>query len=408
MFFLGWIFLVPVSYIFPKQKKRIAFIGRDEGLFLDNVKYLYIHAQKYIQSGYDIYFITENKKIYNELMLKKLSCVYHPTINSVFLMLTTNVIVIDSPSWVKRYKYFLLFGSKSLQLWHGVPLKKIQLECQDMEFRKDIPLVKRLKSLYYKVAGHFPTYDIVISTSTFFTRHAFQRAFNTKMLVEANYPRNDILKQHQLDNPDISELELLWTDTKTIHSVNKLKQSGKRIILYAPTFRETGNDLFEKQVNFFDRWDEFGKEKNIIFIVKSHPLPKSLYTIKDYSNILYYDNTKDVYPLLSITDLLITDYSSIYFDYLFLDKPIIFFPYDFDKYITSDKELRFDYDSFTPGPKCRSQDQLENEIVDILIFNNDTFIDHREKIRKLAFKSDVGNGCEENWNLITQLCNKEV
>ncbi len=394
---------MPLSYTIPKKKKRIAFIGRDGGLFLDNVKYLYIHAQKYIQNGYDIYFITEKKKIYNELRFKNLPCAYHPTISSIFMMLTTNIVVIDSPSWMKRYKYFLLFRSKRVQLWHGVPLKKIQLECQDMGLRENIPLVKALTSLYYKVAGYFPTYDIVISTSPFFTRHAFQQAFNAKKIEEKSYPRNEILKQKKTNGQEFSELELLWADSKVIDSVKKLKQTGNKIVLYAPTFRETGNDLFEKQANFFDRWDEFGKEKNVIFVIKSHPFPKSLYTIKDYSNIIYYDNTKDVYPLLSITDLLITDYSSIYFDYLFLNKPIIFFPYDFEKYITSDKELRFDYNSFTPGPKCRYQEMLEKEIIETLFFEKDTFFEQRRKIKNLAFTSDVGNGCEEIWNLITQL-----
>jgi len=104
--------------------------------------------------------------------------------------------------------------------------------------------------------------------------------------------------------------------------------------------------------------------------------------------------------------MLITDYSSIYFDYLFLNKPVVFFPYDFVKYITSDKALLFDYDSYTPGPKCRFQTQLEKEIIDILISGNDHFVGQRKKIKNLAFESDGGSGCEEIWTFINQLCEK--
>ena len=61
-------------------------------------------------------------------------------------------------------------------------------------------------------------------------------------------------------------------------------------------------------------------------------------------------------------DLLITDYSSIFFDFLLLDRPIVFFPYDLEQYLSQDRAMYFDYEIMTPGPKCRTYDELELQI----------------------------------------------
>ena len=68
----------------------------------------------------------------------------------------------------------------------------------------------------------------------------------------------------------------------------------------------------------------------------------------------------DVYTFLSEVDILITDYSSIYFDYLLWERPIIFFPYDLEYYRDEDRGLIFEYDEYTPGPKIFNAKELEN------------------------------------------------
>jgi len=117
---------------------------------------------------------------------------------------------------------------------------------------------------------------------------------------------------------------------------------------------------------------------------------------------MLYDSSSDIYPLLPLTDCIITDYSSIYFDYLLINKPVIFFPYDYKKYIEYDRDLIFDYDTMTPGPKCYTQQELHNQIYNIVIKGTDSYYDRRQEIRKIAFDSVDGQASERIWNVIEE------
>ena len=105
-----------------------------------------------------------------------------------------------------------------------------------------------------------------------------------------------------------------------------------------------------------------------------------------YSHILRYNPRLDIYPLFSVIDLLITDYSAIYTDFLLTKRPVLFFPYDMHKYIKHDRPLQFDYDSITPGPKCFTQNELQEEIESIIIKGNDIHAHKRQEALNKTFK----------------------
>ena len=156
-----------------------------------------------------------------------------------------------------------------------------------------------------------------------------------------------------------------------------------------PTFRDSGRDFLK----FLDltTFNKFGLINNLLFIFKLHP-DTLIKKRESLNNILFYESSKDIYPILPLSDLLITDYSSIYTDYLFLNKPILFFPFDKEEYIKNDRAFQFDYDEFTPGPKAYNQQELERLILNIL--NDDHFANQRDKIKKLAFKYDDDKASE--------------
>jgi len=87
--------------------------------------------------------------------------------------------------WIKRFKFFFLKNVKKIQLWHGIGFKYIEL-ANENEFKSG-----RSKILHFLV-GRFPCYDVVISTSEFYTRKVFSKAFNYKYIWETGYPRNDV------------------------------------------------------------------------------------------------------------------------------------------------------------------------------------------------------------------------
>ena len=300
---------------------------------------------------------------------------------SILLLLRASIVIVDSLIWTHHMRYHILYNSFKIQLWHSIPLKKIELQAYK-------------PSLLDKIEGRFPEYDTVLSTSEFNTKNSFSKAFNSKEIIEDGYPTNDVFFR------DVDELDLIGTDLKSYQKIIKFIENGYKTILYAPTFRDTGGDALQDKVIDLIKLNSFAKYNKMIFIFKFHPYPSYKFNIDNFDYLIKYDNQKDVYPLLNQIDLLLTDYSSIYFDFLLISNPIVFFPYDIQKYINKDRELIYDYNTMTPGPKCYTQEELQNEIYNILILGNDYYSKERETLQKMAFKYNDGNSSERIWNVI--------
>jgi CDP-glycerol glycerophosphotransferase len=106
-----------------------------------------------------------------------------------------------------------------------------------------------------------------------------------------------------------------------------------------------------------------------------------------------YRKSCDVYPLLTKCDLMITDYSSIFVDYIIQDKPVVFFPFDYHYYVNNARALQFDYDDVTPGRKCFTYEDLETELRRILVDGVDEYREKRKDVLRNFFDSVDGNSC---------------
>ena len=110
----------------------------------------------------------------------------------------------------------------------------------------------------------------------------------------------------------------------------------------------------------------------------------------------------EFYETLNAADLLITDYSSVYFDYLLLDRPLIFVPVDLEEYIETRGLLLEPYDAWTPGPKCLDQAHLEREIVRNLT-HPEAYTQERKALSRIVHRYRDGNASDRVWRLINQL-----
>lgn len=110
----------------------------------------------------------------------------------------------------------------------------------------------------------------------------------------------------------------------------------------------------------------------------------------------------DIYNVLGKYDILITDYSSIYFDYLLTDRPVIFFPFDYEEYVAYDRDLYYDYDLVTPGPKCKTWDEVCEWITR---FKEDPSLykDERAKMKDKFHVYKDGNSSKRVFEEIIQL-----
>jgi CDP-glycerol glycerophosphotransferase len=348
---------------------------------------LYLYLLGLNSPKLDIYYITKDRAVYAELKAHGVQVVMHPSLLSYIKMLQSKLVFVDSD--ISIATNYLLYYSKKIQLWHGVGFKRLEAD-HEGEIKSIDSVV--LKSLY-KRSQFQPTYDLFVSTSQFYTENVFAAVFKYKNYLNAGYPRNDVMFRQA------SQSDLLGTDVETINKVRDLKNNGYKIILYAPTFRDCGGGPQEDGALDFTELIGFTEEHKLIFVMKLHPSCKTVHGLEGSQNVIQYGSTQDIYPLFSLVDLMVTDYSSIYMDFILQDKPVIFFAYDYKKYLEKDRDIQFEYDWITPGPKCYSQSELQHEIIQCLN-GVDAFGEKRREIAQIAFEYHDGNASKRIWNYI--------
>jgi CDP-glycerol glycerophosphotransferase len=232
--------------------------------------------------------------------------------------------------------------------------------------------------------------DIVASTSPWVTRELFSRAFRAKSFMEDGYPRNDVLLR-QLEKHD-----LLGADAGFYRRLLRHRKSGGKVVVYMPTFRDTGLDFIAENGGFaldppaMARYAEAG---DTLFVLKLHPYVNDA-SLSKLPGVLRYPSQDDIYPILSLADALITDYSSVYFDFLLLDRPVLFFPYDRGRYLSRDREFFFSYEDMTPGPVATVQAELLEYLSAALRPGGDAWGKRRRALRDLLFAHRDGGSAE--------------
>ncbi|MGB5750788.1 MAG: CDP-glycerol glycerophosphotransferase family protein [Desulfobacterales bacterium] len=357
---LLWLVVYPLKMVITRDTDLMVVVSSPGLEFADNSKYFFVYAAELVRKGERVVMLTTSRTAQRMISAAGGESIVHPSWRSLFLLLKCGTIIIDF-DWFKFGAYPLTHGAKLIQIWHGAPLKHIELDL----YRKRLVgmptwLVALLK-IQKTIIGRYPFYDVVVATSQWFITEVFQHCFKAKQFIATGYPRNDIL--FSWPDPGSISHRLAWinVDRKVLETVSAARTDGHKICLYVPTFRKDMAGPFEKEINL-SRLSAFAKKKELLVVLKLHPFMHGQCNIDRYPNLIEYAPLGDVYPLMAHCDLLITDYSSIFFDYLLLDRPIIFFPYDLEQYLSQDRAMYFDYETMTPGPKCRTYDELELQI----------------------------------------------
>jgi CDP-glycerol glycerophosphotransferase (TagB/SpsB family) len=344
-----------ISYIVPKNKKVWVFGSWFGNKFSDNSKYLYLYI-KHNKPGFRPIWLSKDKYLLKRLKKYGYESYYTYSLNGIYYSMISSVVIVSTG--LKDINYFVIGGAKKIQLWHGTPLKHICLddEVSTSYYKKNMSfLLKDFVEKLYKIIFPFTKnkYDFLISSSPEVSKN-LHTAFNIDNIITTGYPRNDTLYGYKWTQcaEDYAYLE---KNCKSIHY--------DYIIVYLPTHRSEGRKSADLLAPYGFNPQEMQKllEKlNGVLIIKAHFYNKNI-ILKSNDDILNKctriympseDEIPDVYPILKNTDLLITDYSSVYFDFLLLDKPIIFAPFDLAEYLLDDRKLYYEYDSVTPGPKA--------------------------------------------------------
>ncbi|MFB6469125.1 CDP-glycerol glycerophosphotransferase family protein [Cytobacillus sp. Hz8] len=255
-------------------------------------------------------------------------------------------------------------GTTYLQTWHGTPLKKMLFDIENVQGRTD-DYVERV----YKASR---TWDYLVSPSPYATK-AFKSAFHYEgNILELGYPRNDLF--YRKDHFRVAQ-----KIRKNLRIPN-----DKKVVLYAPTFRDNqtsgGNNKFsfDLQFDLEKMKQELGDE--YVLLLRMHVVIKNRIKIpEDYKDFVRdVSNYPDIQELYLIADVLMTDYSSVMFDFANSKKPILFFTYDLEFYRDELRGFYFDLEKEAPGPLLKTTE----EIIQALQTIDQVQEEYREKYEK--------------------------
>jgi CDP-glycerol glycerophosphotransferase len=177
-------------------------------------------------------------------------------------------------------------------------------------------------------------------------------------LLRTGYPRNDAL---------VRARETAAPDTAATLIAERLGINRDRpVVLYAPTFRaHPGGRVREFEFPFdVDRFaDRFGGD--LTLLVRTHYFNRIALPPSVAGRVIDVTGEPDITPLLLLADAVVTDYSSLMFDYALLQRPMVFFAYDWEEYSQDARGTYFDLLAETPGPVARTEDELFAALTDL-------------------------------------------
>lgn len=253
-------------------------------------------------------------------------------------------------------------GQVMIQCWHGTPLKKLRTDISE-----DSVIPDSASDILRKNSIDTRRYDYFISPSRYASKH-FTEAFRLDApevdveMLEVGYPRNDYLAT------------FTGSDALRIKKELGIPQD-KKVLLYAPTWRDDQYDAnmeyrYEPAVDFAALQRSLGDSYVVLF--RLHTYITETLNLKEYAGFIYdVSHVDNINELYIVSDILVTDYSSVFFDFANLKRPILFYMYDKDHY---QQELRGFYlpVSELPGDIVTTQSELVERLQDFEAYQERT------------------------------------
>jgi CDP-glycerol glycerophosphotransferase len=355
--------IYPFLRLLPLKKKYVVFEGWWGDRFHCNPRAFYEYLQQYHPDYTCIWALNDVRTDVtgNAKKVRRLSLQYHyyMAVSKYFI---NNVNFADS--YVKRK------GQIEIQTMHGTPLKTMGLDVPgELPTQKDVDrFLRRCGRWDYLVVQSHRVETITRSC------YAYKKAY-----LETGYPRNDVLfaKNNADDIRRLKEKIGLPTD--------------KKVIMYAPTWRV--RNQFKLNMDQAKLKERLGED--YVLMLRAHPFAASGIDegmLDDFIyNVSYYPFVEELYL---VADLVITDYSSVMFDYAILNRPMLFYVYDLDDYKDTLRGFNFDFIAEAPGPLLRTADEVLDAIESIDEVRAG-YEDKMQSFRRNFCEFEHGNACEQ-------------
>lgn len=354
--------------------------------FGDNTQYVYEEMRRK-NISYDVVFLCKGSSYHRFHIYEDVSLTHLDTANpidfvkSVYHLATSKYVLVDN-----YYGFLAVTNFKPevecVQLWHASgAIKKFGLEDSSVQFR-----TKRAQERFLNVYSRF--HKVIVGSDMM--AQYFMNAFGVKgeNILRTGIPRTDFFynqnEKERIFNQITKQNELLW---------------NKKVILYAPTYRDQELDCFKLELDLDKMYEDLSDE--YVLVLRLHPAIKN---VEDYNEkypdfVLNYSSSEyDINELLIVTDVLITDYSSILYEFSLLRKPMVFYAYDLGEYQTG-RGLWENYEQLVPGPVVKTTEELI-----YVIQQNDFDLNKLEEFSRRWNKYSNGNSSE---NLVSYLFDRK-
>lgn len=309
--------------------------------YSDSPKYIYEYIAQNHPEYECVWAINDGAKIpYGAKTVKRFSFQY-----AYYLAVSKYLVFnVRPPLWYRKREEQVF-----LETWHGTPLKRLVFDQEEVTSASP-----KYKQQFYRQRKDW---DFLVSANPFSTK-TFRSCFLYEgEMLEYGYPRNDIL---------------YWPNKDEIAQQLKEKlgiPKDKKTILYAPTWRDdqhygSGQYKFELALDL-KLMKECLQDDYVVLLRTHHYISDHIDVsgLGDFViNLSSYDDISEIYL---ISDICITDYSSVFFDYANLKRPILFYTYDFDKYKNQLRGFYIDMNTEVPGPLLYTSEQVVQAIEDI-------------------------------------------
>ena len=340
-----------VSKIIPINKNKVIFASNKSNELSGNLKCIYEEIQKQnLDYKIKFYFRNYDRKLINEIKM-------------YYNLATAKYVILDD-------YYRQIYGKKFkkdvevIQVWHACgAFKKFGFS----SIGKNDSNTKE-----FEAAAH-GSYTKVITSSKEINKH-YSEAFNIdeSNVYALGVPRTDILLNNQYKEYIKNVFEGEYPQLK-----------GKKVITYAPTFRGTPAERknFKLKLDLEKLLSQIGTD--YIFVLKLHPsvqfgISGELKLSNKIKNrVLILDSSIDINDVLLLSDIVISDYSSVIFEGALLEKNIIMYAYDKDEYL-KERDFYYDYESFVPGPIAEKTEDII-EIIKNNKFDKEKVIDFKNR-----------------------------
>lgn len=357
---------------FPRNGRIIVFGSESGRGFRGNPKYLFLRMQR--DPRIRCVWILKDRRVVEYLNRKGIEAYYYHSLKGIYFQLRAKVFI-HSHSIHDDFNRYLLGGSVSIDTWHGVGLKKVWGANKNTFTYKILHESNPIK----RFLG-------MLLVRTMLARKNY--VFSTSERVSSYYPETFLVSKEDVFCLGQARNDVFFGEFEEVEAEFPEYIKNNRVITYMPTHRYFGKfDREISEVLDLEKIDAFCEEHGYLFLVKPHMyskgnIPETLKHVKDVS-----DQDLDPQLLLKYTDILITDYSSCYTDYLLLDRPVIFYCYDLEQYLERSNEMYFNYEEVTPGPRVKDFDSLLKALADA-VNGRDDYAGERKRVLNIFYAKE--------------------